>query len=171
MRMKILLGVLLVFAVGGLAAQKMEPLHIKPGLWEMTITSSGQIPIPPEALARLTPEQRAKFEERMKARAEGETKTHKECLTKEKLEKSMMFEHEHQDCTRSVNTSTGSKLDLHFTCDKKGTKVDVAVLMEALNSETVKGTTHITGNGATNTFNMSSAFLGKWVSAACGDVE
>jgi hypothetical protein len=107
----------------------------------------------------------------MKARADGENKTYKECLTKEKLEKSMMFEHEHKDCTRVVTTSTGSKVDLHFTCDKKGNKVDVAVVMEALNSETVKGTTRITSSGGTAAFNMSSAFNGKWMGAACGDVE
>ena len=159
MRMKILLGVLLVLAVGGLAAQKMEPLNVKPGLWEVSITTSGTIPIPPEALAKMPPEQRAKMEERMRARAEGENTIRKECLTKEKLEKSMLFEHEHKDCTRSVTTSTGSKLDLHFTCDKKGNKVDVAVVMEAVNSETVKGTTRISSSGGTAAFNMNSTAI------------
>lgn len=171
MRMKIFLGVLLVAAVGGVAAQKLEPLHVKPGLWEVNMTMSGTIPIPPEALAKMPPEQRAKLEERMKARAEGETTTRKECLTKEKLEKSMIFDQEHKDCTRTVGAATGSKVDLHFTCDKKGNKIDIAVVMEALNPETVKGTTHISSSGGTAAFNMGSTFSGKWVGAACGDVE
>lgn len=37
------------------------PLKVKPGLWEMTSDSerSGAPPIPPEALAKMSPEQRA----------------------------------------------------------------------------------------------------------------
>ena len=170
MRMKILLGVLLVFAVGGLAAQSLEPLHIKTGLWEVSIATSGTIPIPPEVLAKMPPEQRAKLEERMKAQMGGEN-TYKECLTKEKLEKNAMFEKDREGCTRTVGTATGSKVDVHFTCDKKGTKVDIALLIEALNPETVRGTTHISTNGGAAAFNMSSTFNGKWIGAACGDVQ
>ncbi len=171
MRMKILLGVLLVCAVGGVAAQSLEPLHIKTGLWEVSLTISGTIPIPPEVLAKMPPEQRAKMEERIKARAEGQNKTYKECLTKEKLEKHEMFEKDREGCTRAVNSSTGSKVDVHYTCDRKGNKVDIALLIEALNPETVKGTTHISSSGGTAAFNMSSTFNGKWVGAACGDVQ
>ena len=70
MGVKILLGILLVCAVGGVAAQSLEPLHIKTGLWEVSIKMNGTIPIPPEALAKMPPEQRAKIEERLKSRAE-----------------------------------------------------------------------------------------------------
>ena len=170
MRMKILLGVLLVCAVGGVAAHSLEPLHIKTGLWEVTITMNGTLPIPPEALAKMPPEQRAKLEERLKAQLGGEN-TYKECLTKEKLEKNMMFEKDREGCTRTVGTATGSKVDVRMTCDKKGNKIDIAMLIEALNPETVKGTTHITSNGGTAAFNMNSTFNGKWVGASCGDVK
>jgi Protein of unknown function (DUF3617) len=111
------------------------------------------------------------MEERIKARAEGENKTYKECLTKEKLEKHVMFEKDREGCTRTVSNSTGSKVDVHYTCDRKGNKVDIALLIEALNPETVKGTTHISSSGGTAAFNMSSTFNGKWVGAACGDVQ
>jgi hypothetical protein len=170
MRVKIFLGVLLVCAVGGmLAAQSLEPLHIKTGLWEVTIKMNGTLPIPPEMLAKMSPEQRAKIEERFKAQM-GEN-TYKECLTKEKLEKNAMFEKDREGCTRTVGTATGSKVDVHLTCDKKGNNIDIALLIEALNSETVKGTTHITSNGGTSAFNMTSTFNGKWVGASCGDVK
>ncbi len=174
MRMKIVLGALLVFAVGGLAAQKMEPLNVKTGQWEMTVTSRTQMPIPPEALAKMTPEQRARMEERLKARAEGETSIHKECLTKEKLEKSLMFEQDRKDCTRTVGTSTGSKTDVHLTCDMKGTKLDIAILLEALNAEHVKGTIHMStagGTGGVSGMNMNSTVTGKWIGAVCSDTE
>jgi hypothetical protein len=109
------------------------------------------------------------MEERMKSM--GGENTYKECLTKEKLEKNAMFEKDREGCTRSVGAATGSKVDVHLTCDKKGNKIDIALLIEALNSETVKGTTHIMSNGGSSAFNISSTFHGKWVGASCGDVK
>jgi hypothetical protein len=40
---------------------KLEPLNVKIGLWEntTTISSSGAVGIPPERLAKMSPEQRA----------------------------------------------------------------------------------------------------------------
>ena len=83
----------------------------------------------------------------------------------------MMFEKDREGCTRTVGTANGSKVDVHLTCDKKGNKFDIAVLIEALNAETVKGTTHITSNGGSAAFNMNSTFNGKWIGASCGDVK
>ena len=64
---------LAVLATGfGVSASQADPvtINVRTGLWEMT--SSGQTtgtpPIPAEAFARLTPEQRAKFEAAMTAR-------------------------------------------------------------------------------------------------------
>jgi hypothetical protein len=50
---------------------QVQPLNIKPGLWEttMTIRTAGQLPMAAELLNKLTPEQRAEFEARMQARS------------------------------------------------------------------------------------------------------
>ena len=50
---------LLLYPLASWSADELKPLDVKPGLWETTMTSqmSGMPPIPPEALARLTPEQ------------------------------------------------------------------------------------------------------------------
>src|SRR5690348_14518665 len=72
------------------AGVKLQPMNVKPGLWETTttITVAGEMPIPAEVLNRLTPEQRARMEARMKANSSGHTNTntHKSCVTKEDLE-------------------------------------------------------------------------------------
>jgi len=66
--------ILLAILVGGfcISAGQADPvtLNVRPGLWEMMVLGegSGMPPIPAEALARLTPEQRAKFEAAMAAR-------------------------------------------------------------------------------------------------------
>jgi hypothetical protein len=86
-------------ALGSAHAQiKVEPLNVKTGLWEatMTTTTSGAAPIPAELLSRLTPEQRAKMEEGAKVKASFASKTRtitsKSCVTREQLEKG--FGHE-----------------------------------------------------------------------------
>ena len=49
------------------AAEYAKP-NIKPGLWEVTVTPkvSGEMPIPEDQLAKMTPEQRAKVEAMVK---------------------------------------------------------------------------------------------------------
>jgi len=83
--------------------------NIKTGLWEITeLTSMTGIPpmpaIPPEALANMTPEQRAQVEARMKDSFGGgpKTTTRKYCVTKEKLEKDTVFGDNRNECTRTV---------------------------------------------------------------------
>src|SRR6266702_8368239 len=130
----ILLGLVLLSGAVW-AADKIQPLNVKTGLWETTrtTTTSGQMPIPPELLARLTPEQRAKMEERMKANSaeKSRTDTSKSCLTKEKLEKAP-FSDEQKECTRTIVTSTSNKAEVRFTCEKADTMVNVTINIEAL---------------------------------------
>jgi hypothetical protein len=82
-RVSLALAFLCCSAIG--AADTIQPLNIKPGLWETTTTwkTSGQFPLPPEAqeaqegmaqvreaLAKMPPAERAKYakyEEMMKA--------------------------------------------------------------------------------------------------------
>jgi hypothetical protein len=176
MRMKMLaVAMLLTAAALSLAAQKLEPLHVKPGLWEVTTNTArtGQMPISPELLAKLTPEQRARMEERMKAQGENATRARvrKSCVTKEKLEKSNMFE-ERQSCKRTVVTSTGSKMEVRAECDSpRGTKINVSTVVEALDSENIKGSMQMSASGGENAMNMNTTFTGKWLGATCGDVE
>lgn len=177
MRMKIFASglVVLAAAVLSLAAQKLEPLHVKPGLWEVTtiMTRTGQLPISPDVLAKMTPEQRARIEERMKAQGENaqRARVRKSCVTKEKLEKNNMFE-ERQSCKRTVVTSTASKMEVHAECDSPhGTRINVSTVAEALDSGNVKGSMQMSASGAENTMNMNATFTAKWIGAVCGDVE
>src|SRR5689334_10995600 len=92
---RVLAGIGLFGAAVLWGADKYQPLNVKLGLWETTstITTKGQVPVSDEMLSRLTPEQRARVEERMKAQAGDRTTTHtyKSCLTKEKLERGSGF--------------------------------------------------------------------------------
>ena len=170
----ILAGLVMLSSVTVWAADKLQPLNVKTGLWETTTTriTSGEIPIPAEMLARLTPEQRAKMEARMKANSAEKSTTHtsKSCMTKEKLEKAP-FSEEQKDCTRTIVTSTSSKAEVRFTCDQADTKVNGTINVEALNPENVKGSGNATMTGGGHTMTTSGTFTSKWLGTDCGAVQ
>ena len=156
------------------AEDKLVIPNVKLGLWETTIVMqmSGLPPIPPDALARMTPEQRARMEAAMKARnGQPNTTTTRSCVTKEKLEKGATFGQERKNCTHSVSQSSSDKAEIKFACDEEGMKMTGTVRYDALDSEHVKGTTDVAMSGNGRTMNANSTFTSKWVSAACGNVE
>ncbi|HEY1242524.1 MAG TPA: hypothetical protein VGF16_18310, partial [Bryobacteraceae bacterium] len=88
-------AITILYPLASWGADDFKPMDVKTGLWESTMTNqmSGQMPIPAEALAKLTPEQRARIEQAMKARASQgpKTSTNRSCVTKEQLNKPMTF--------------------------------------------------------------------------------
>ena len=170
MRKNILLGVIFVWAPVLLAGGDVRPLNIKTGLWQVTMTSevSGRPPMSPDLLARMTPEQRAKFEAAMKARASQgpQTKTYKNCITKEKLNKDP-FGEARKSCTRTVLASTGSKMDVREVCVGQNGKRDMTIRIEAADSEHVTGSGQVNAAGGNDSMKVSMHFTGKWIGAVC----
>jgi len=170
----IMAGLVMLSSVAVWGADKLQPLNVKTGLWETTTTriTSGEIPIPAEVLARLTPEQRARMEARMKANSAEKTRTNttKSCMTKEKLEKAP-FSEEEKECTRTIVASTSNKAEVKFACDKADTKVNGTIHVETLNPENVKGSANATMTGGGHTMTTSGTFTSKWLGSNCGGVE
>lgn len=166
---------LLVIASCLLWAADFKPLDLKMGLWETTSTfqTSGMPPvsIPPDALANMTPEQRARVESMMKGSGNGRTTTAKSCMTPEKMKKHEMFTNDNSDCTRAVVSSSSSKLEMRLQCNSKGTKTDGTFRIEALNSEHVKGSMQMVSTGEDHTMHMNSNFTSRWLGPNCGDVK
>jgi Protein of unknown function (DUF3617) len=162
---KISLG--LALASGTLIwAADFHPLDVKPGEWQstMTMATSGLPSIPPEALARLPPEQRAKYEDRIK----GRPVTSVSCVKKEKLEKPFLWGHENKSCTHSIVTSTSSMQEIHVECSREKSKSSGTVRIEAMNSENIKGSIQMTSTTTgEKTMNLNSSFTAKWVGPTC----
>ncbi len=171
---KVLCGLTLLISMTLSAGNKLQPLNVKVGLWEVsqTVTTSGQLPIPADALSKLSPEQRARIEERMKANSAPKTRTttHKSCMTKEKLENDPTFL-EKSNCTWTVLASTSSKADLRGVCVEQGVRAHMTLHVEALNIENVKGSSEGIVSGGDHTMNASSTFIAKWVGSACGNAK
>jgi hypothetical protein len=129
--------------------------------------------IPPEALAKMTPEQRAQFESHMKSSLSGtpKTETRKYCVTKEKLEKDMAFGEDRNQCTHTVLNSSSTMAEVKIHCAEKEMTTDGTFKFEALNHENVKGTARMTMVGNDHTMHMNMDFTSKYLGADCGDVK
>jgi len=155
-------------------AADYHALDVKTGLWETTTKSqmNGVPQLPPDLLNKLTPEQRAKLEATLKARAAQGPKTnvHRGCLTKEQLDKALdvLDDLKEKGCTRTLVTSTSSKQDIRFECTVGGLTESGTVHVEALNSENIKGTMMVASDRNSNN---TMEFTSKWIGPACTEKD
>jgi hypothetical protein len=175
-QMRVIHRTTLVFAlaVTTLAADDIQPLNVKTGLWDITVTNDvkGEPPIPQDRLDKLTPEQRARLERMWKDReAKGaQTKTRKTCVTEAKL-KSYEFLDQEPSCTRTVIHSSSRELNFRVQCSSdEGTRVSTYHI-QALSPENIKGTIRFENSSGERTLNISNEFTGTWSGPICGTVK
>ncbi len=142
MRNMILSGVVLLPATALMAAS-LDPLDVKTGLWQVTMTSKvNQLPAP-------------------------NTSTYESCVRTEDLSK-YPFTDPEANCTWNVVSSTGSKMEANGTCSPEGMgNVEFRMRLEAVDSGNVRGTGQLTANGPAGTMSGSYAGTATWVSAKC----
>lgn len=153
----------------------LRALDVKTGQWETTTTGqmTGMPAIPPEALAHMTPEQRAKIESAMGARgAKPIVSTY--CLTKEKLEQAWNTgQSMAKNCTTTMTSSSAGKQEVHMECNQNGTKMTGTVKVEAVDSEHTRGSIQMMAASADtgHAMNMNYSFTSKWLGAACTEAK
>ncbi|SPE28716.1 hypothetical protein SBA6_1110002 [Candidatus Sulfopaludibacter sp. SbA6] len=155
------------------AADTVQPLNIKPGLWETTRTmkTSGQLLMPleaREAKARMPPEQRAKAEEVMKEYANMAAKptVHRDCLKKEDLDKPLIkLEDIGESCTRTILAASASKQEMRLQCtaDGKAGAQNFSFRLDVIDSENFKSSMQGTASDGTGTMGMNSTVTAKWI--------
>ena len=104
--------------VPALAADN-TPLNVKPGLWELTSDTerSGAPQIPAEALAKMSPEQRAKLETAMKGAMAPHHREDKHCVSQADIDRG--FEKLDQmpgQCSQKVTSATATTREGTFQC-------------------------------------------------------
>lgn len=150
------------------AADTVPPLDIRPGNWEGTMTSqrSGSPAIPPEILAKMTPEQQAALQARMKEReSQGPLKTvRNHCVTKEDLQKLLTFGDDRGSCRKTIVSASSSKQEFRIECTNSGIKVAGTVRIEAIDPEHLKFTSQILSG---DTMKIATTGTAKWIGAEC----
>ena len=151
------------------AADTIQPLAAKTGEWEITrvTENSGMPPIPAEALAKMTAEQRARIEAAMKARQGTHNDVTKVCVTEEQLKKSFNLGMDQKDCKHQIVTSSSSKQEVQFECSTNGMNQKGSFVVEAQGGDRIQGTVQMSASGNGHTMNINSTFTGKWLGATC----
>jgi len=167
---------LLVLGCASLFAQDKVRLNIKEGLWETTSTTkmAGMPPLPASVLEKMPPEQRAKMEAMMQQQGggKGNTQVQKHCVTREKIDKSTLFDDKRSDCTHSVVSSTSNHLEVKFKCGSDKVTSEGTMLVDAAGAESSKGSFHVVSSGANgHEMTIDSTFTSRYLGAACGDVK
>lgn len=161
-----------------LFAEAAEPikLNVKPGLWE--IASEGQIngapPVSDDMMARLTPEQRAKFEAAMQASMANAAKPRlsKHCMTPEKIQRGLdVEEHSNTTCQKKVLSNSASAMEISEDCSDDHGTTSINEHFELSGPEQITGTVHLVRTAGGKSMTVNSTIHGKWLGASCGDIK
>jgi hypothetical protein len=175
MRAVNLMGVLLLLSAAVFAGDKIDPLNVKAGLWEVTTTtnSRGNPTIPAERLERMSPEQRAQVEQYLKSRAAqpAKTRTTRRCLTEEDVKKTI-FDGlpQNASCQRTVITSTSRESTVRENCTEQGQNLTILYHITAVDSENVKGVYQSENTGESN-WSISGEVNARRIGPMCEKTE
>lgn len=155
---------------------RADSFNIKPGTWELTVTSiTSGMKLSPEMAAKLTPQQRAQMEQMMKAR-EGKphTATMNSCLTKDDISQDRIIkEMEDEDddsavhCKLTVISKSSSKLVIDTKCPGPSPST-THLTIEAKTPDTLEATGERDQQGSGKS---RMTIKGRWVGAGCLDVN
>ena len=152
-------------------AGTFQPLNIRPGLWEITLTvqTAGAPPMPPELLRKLTAEQRARMEASTKSGSDKQTNVKKSCLTAPELQHPLMVGFgDPENCRQNVLTSTATLQEIQVDCGKGLAMGGGTIRIKATDPKNVTVTSEWSGTDSSRTIKMTSSATLKWLGADCG---
>jgi hypothetical protein len=143
MRKLTLLGAISLAATVVVAADNIQPLNVKTGLWQVTTTTTIQ------------------------GMGAPETRSYKSCVTKENQKQYPFADRDH-DCQYKVQSSTGSHMDLSGSClYQGGEKANFEIQLDVIDSEDVQGKGQLTLAGPQSAMHGEYSGNGKWIGASC----
>jgi hypothetical protein len=161
-----------MLAAGLCVAQADSPrFDVKPGLWEMTskTQSTGTPPIPPEALAHMTPQQRETMQQHMRESMGDRTQVSKHCVTEQKL-RDLDFGNDSPSCHKTVLSRTPRMVELREECTGRE-KVNGILHIEAVDREHFSGRFNMQMTNGTDTMTINQTMQGNWLGSDCGGVK
>ena len=143
MRKMIVLGAISFVATFLVAADNIQPLNVKAGLWQVTTILTIQGVGAPQ------------------------TQTYKSCITKENMNQ-YPFNDPDNDCKYKGQSSTGTHMDVSGSCVyPRGEKADFKIQLEVMDAEHGQGSGQLTLAGPQGTMHGDYFGKGKWIAASC----
>ena len=151
------------------AVAQAPALDVKMGLWELSTVSELSGQMPGIDTSKMTPEQKAKMDEAMKAMMGKHTNVNNTCMTQEKFNKSnfMAGDKPEQNCKQTITTNTRSTLEGTLVCTGENA-MTAQMHIDALSSTAIKATFKSASSQQGKTMMMNMEMAGKWLSADCG---
>lgn len=152
------------------------PLHVKTGLWQSTqkVKVSGGLGLPPEMAAKMTPEQRERYEAAMGARNHAYETTSKGCLTQEDLSQDLyakLNRNGDMQCQGNIVRSSASELELNEHCigqgKQEGVEMTMHMTIHATDSEHATGAGQGTATMGGKTMHSQVQVDSVWLGASC----
>ncbi len=173
---------LLVAAVAALAAAGVsaEP-HMRPGLWEETVTvksdnaqANAAMEQMKEKMASMPPEQRAAIEKMMASHgvgvAAGAPNTIRVCVTQAQVDRGFKPE-DNGRCSRTNVSTSGNVTNFDFACKSERSSVTGHGRFTAMGDSAFAVSTTADNVSPKMTMHMQSDIAGKFISSDCGDVK
>jgi len=171
MFIKNLLRCVIVFAVATPFCAYADSLNAKPGAWEMTTTTlTTGMPAPAEEMAKMPPEQRAKMEKAMQARAgKPSTRVKKSCITKKDLDQDRVIKSEDEgQCKKKIISKSSTKIVFEQTCGAPHASTS-NMMIEAKTPESIAVSIDIVQGGASGKIHVD--IKGRWLGASCAGIK
>ncbi|MGI9025208.1 MAG: DUF3617 domain-containing protein [Burkholderiaceae bacterium] len=152
-----------LFAAFAPALANAEPLYVKPGAWEFTVSTTTTVnAITPKELAKLPPYRRSMIEKSMAGRSgKPNTSVQKICVKKEDLDRDRFPPGDDADCTRQNIVRTLKKMVVATSCS--GVPRTGTITFEAKTPESLAGTIdQPTSNGK-----FHADINGRWLGPIC----
>ena len=146
------------------ASAGAQSFAVKPGAWDITSTMSAGATLPPDALAKLSPEQRAAVEKRL---AEGGARTRRTCVRQEDLDQDRFMKRQDSNCTAKTVSRTSSRLVVALTCSAPAPATG-SMTFEAKTPESVVGTIDLQSGGNPA---LHIGIVGRWLGSRCEGIE
>ena len=148
-----------------------DSFNVKPGAWEMTTTttSTGSV-MPAEALAKMSPEQRAKVEQAIQASSgKPTTRVDKHCVTQNDLDEDRLFKSTHENqCTRKIVAKSATRIVLEQTCAAPSAST-ATITIETQSPDSLTTTVDFVRGGGDWKMHLESH--GRWLGDSCAGIE
>jgi hypothetical protein len=170
-----MLGLAVGMVAGVVTLASAASLDVATGLWEVTSQgeTSGMPPIPPEALAHMTPEQQQKVKAAMAEAIgrSGQPTVTRACITQQQLDRGLHFSpREQPNCKQTTLNTSAHTMDAHMICTGEQ-RANGNLHVEATDRHAITGDFDFVSSDGKNTITIKRTLAGKWLSSDCGTVK
>jgi len=148
-------------------------LDVAPGLWEFSIagSASGVPVIPPEAMARMKPEQRMMLQAMLIALIAQANTPHtiRMCVTPDQLHAGFDPNRlSYPGCHHHMASGETDHLDLRVECTGKE-PLEGRLHIDAVNRRTIEGDLKVDAGRGPDGLSVRQSVRGRWLGTGCGD--